>query len=440
VLFLEEGCVSWPFWLVAIPVLAVLMLIHEVGHFLAARWMKVRVEEFGIGFPPRMLTLAERNGVKYTLNWLLVGGFVRMAGEEDPWVEGSLAGKKPWQRFIVLSAGAAMNLALAFLLFTGLAIYGRDEIASRTVGIYWVEPGSPAERAGVRPGDLVRAVNDRQITSYEGIRLETTFHRGYTVTLTLERDGQPVVVRALARKDPPPGEGPLGVRIAYYEAPVVVQYVLPQSPAAQAGLRPGDVVISIDGQPVRNSLDFLALLEGRMGLFVRLQARREGRPLLPMTIYNDPAYEGLPLGLDYLRLVRQRHGPLEGLRKTVGAALLVPETLAALFRGSVQVSELSGPVGILYVTGRATQEAGLYGLFHLAALISVNLGLVNLFPLPALDGGRLAFVFLEWIRGGKRIPPEKEGLVHMIGFFLLLGLILVVTYFDIARIVNGGVP
>ena len=429
---------AWQFWLVAIPVLGVVILIHEIGHFWAARWMKVRIEEFGIGFPPRMLTLGTRNGVKYTLNWLPLGGFVRLAGEEDPSVEGSLARKKPWQRVIVLGAGAFMNLLLAFLLFTGLAIYGREEIVSQQIGVYRVEAGSPAQQAGLLPGDLIVEVNGKQVASYYEIQLETALNRGFTITLVLERGGQRVTAAAVPRKNPPEGQGPLGIRMAYYEAPVTVQWLAQDSAAAQAGLRPADVVLALDGQPVRSSLDYLAYVDEHTDQQIALSVQRDGQALAPLSLFNDSKYEGLPFGLDYLRLARRHGGPVEGWRETWGAALLVPRTVAGIFRGSVPVSDLSGPVGIFYVAGRVTQQAGAYGLIYLAAVISINLGLVNLFPLPAMDGGRLVFVFVEWLRRGKRLSPEKEGLVHMIGIFLLLGLLGVLTYFDIARIVRGG--
>ena len=429
----------WLFWLIAIPVLGILILLHEIGHFYAARWMKVRIEEFGIGFPPRMLTLGTRNGVRYTLNWLPLGGFVRLAGEEDPTVEGSLAGKKPWQRVVVLSAGALMNLLVAFLLFTGLAIYGREEVVTQQVGIYRVEPGTPAEQAGLLPGDIISEINGKRVTSYEVIQLEIVLNRGYTVTLGLDRDGQHVGAEVVPRKEHPEDQGPVGIRMAYYESPVTVQQVVDESPAAWAGLRPGDTVLAIDGQPVHNSLDYLAYLDDHLDQQVTLSVQRKGQLLAPVTLDNDSQYAGLPLGVSYLHLVRRHHGPAEGWRQTVAAALLVPRVLAGIFRGSVPVSDLSGPVGIVYAAGQATQQAGLYGLVNLAAVISINLGLINLFPLPAMDGGRLVFVFLEWLRRGKRLSPEKEGLVHLIGFFLLLGLVGVLTYYDIVRIAGGGI-
>ncbi len=452
------------FWLLAIPVLAVLILVHELGHFLAARWMKVKVEEFGIGFPPRLLTLGVWGGVRYTLNAIPLGGFVKMAGEEDPSVPGSLAGKKPWQRAIVLSAGALVNFFLALVLFTGLAVHGYEEPISQQVGIFLVEPDSPAGRAGLQIGDIITMINGRPVTSLYDVRLESTLNRGYTITLLIERGGQQIGVDLVPRQTPPPGQGAIGIGLDYYEAPVTVQRIFPGSPAEQAGLRIGDVLLSINGRPIENSLQYRAyfIRECREAAMAGLRAiaallvgdgryvqdllprpvlvgiERDGQRLGPFLLENDLAYAELPLGLDYWRWGWRRGGLAEGWRETVEAMLLVPRTLAAIFRRSVPASELAGPVGITYITAQVAQEAGLLGVLRTTAAISINLCLVNLFPLPALDGGRLVFVFLEWLCRGRRVPPEWEGAIHMAGFILLIGLALLLTYYDILRVAGGG--
>ena len=437
------------YWLIAIPVLFILILIHEVGHFVAARLMKVRIEEFGIGFPPRMLVLGERNGVKYTLNWIPIGGFVKMAGEEDPDVPGSLASKKPWQRIFVLTAGALMNLLLAFILFTGLALYGHTEIVSQRIGAYRVEASSPAERADIQPGDWIVSANGRPIHSQSDILIETTLSRGVTITMVLDRQGQPVTTTLRPRKEgeyPKDQQGPIGIRLVYYESPVTIQYLSPGSPAETAGLRVGDVITAIDGQPVTDSMDYVVYADTHMSQTLTLSVRRDGQDLPPIQVSNTIAYESWPMGIDYLHLgyVTYSLGQAlaEGVQETVDATVLIPRTLASLVRGSVPLSDMSGIVGITYTAAQVVRTAGLYGLLRLMAIISVNLFLVNLFPLPALDGGRIAFVLLEWIRGGRRISPEKEGLVHMIGFILLLAFVAIITYYDIARWISmsGGSP
>ncbi len=427
-------------YLLALPVLFVTLLVHEIGHFWAARWMKVRIEEFGIGYPPRILSLGRRNGVEYTLNWIPLGGFVRLAGEDDPGVENGLGSKKPGQRATVLVAGAFMNLLLALILFTGLAMYGELQVVSDQVGVYWVEPGSPAERAGVQAGDLFVEINGRAVTDQEDIAIETILNRGYTITLLLQRDGQRVSTSLVPRKEPPPGEGAMGIRMAYYESPVVIQRFAEDAPAALAGLREGDVIVAVDGQPVDSSLQYRSYLAAHENQTLQVTVQRDGSQMtVPVYHGEDEVY---PLGLDYLHVAFRSYslptGIVKGLQETVDAGLLVPRTIAAVIRTSVPVSDISGPVGIVGAAATVAQYGGLYGLVRLTGVISINLFLINLFPLPALDGGRLAFVLLEWIRGGRRLSPEKEGLVHLIGFFLLIAFGVLITYYDIARLASGG--
>lgn len=442
---------DWLFWLLAIPVVGLLILIHEVGHFWAGRWMKVGIDEFGFGYPPRMLKLFEKNGVEYTLNWIPFGGFVRLAGEDDPNVPGGLSSAPAWRRLVVLVAGAAMNLVLAFVLFTGLAMYGRVEVVSDRVGIYRVESGSPAQQAGLQPRDMLLEINGREIDSLEDLQIETTLNRGSTVSLEVDRDGQVFTTELVPRKDPPEGQGSIGIRMSYYEPDVTVQDVVAGSPAEQYGLQAGDRIVAINGQVMRDSLDYEIFIDTHPDETVRLSVQREGQaePLVINTVNESDyfeRYQGWAFGIAYWRTARKTYtlgpGLVQGWRETVDAAALVPRTLAGLIRRSVPVSDISGPVGITFITKEVAQSAGLYGVLSVAAMISVNLGLVNLLPIPALDGGRMLFALLEWIRRGKRISPEREGILHAIFFFLLIAFLVVVTYNDIVRIftMNGAAP
>lgn len=358
-------------WLAVIPILGVLIFVHELGHFLAARLVKVKVEEFGFGYPPRMLTLFERDGVKYTLNWLPLGGFVRMVGEEGNYdVEGSLYSKKPWQRALVLFAGPAMNLLFAALTFAlifgvfGIPIPDRFRPTGRVV-VTAVVPGSPAAIAGLQRRDVILQIDGKQVHTPEELKMEVEQRAGQPVHLLVDRQNQLVEISLTPRRaeDTPAGQGPMGVGIG-----------------------------------------------------------AEG----------DYVYRRLP--------------PLEalvsGFAQMVFSLLAMIGGLAELVRGllfpnhAVPAGGVAGPIGIARLTGEVVQE-GLRPLLGLAAFLSVNLGLLNLLPLPALDGGRLFFVFLEWLRG-KRIPPEREALVHALGMALLLTFILIISYFDLANWLRGG--
>lgn len=441
------------YWLLAIPLLGLLILVHELGHFLAARWMKVRVEEFGLGYPPRLLRLGERNGVVYSLNWIPVGGFVKLAGEEDRTVEGGLAGKKPWQRAVVISAGSLMNLLLTFLLFTGLALAPREVVTLERIGLVGIVPGSPADLAGLRSGDILLAVDDRPVRDQE-VLLDLTLRGGQETVLTVERAGQVLTVTVVPSVEPVYEQDHLGVRHYLHEYPeALLSQVLEGKPAYLAGLRTGDVVFSLNGEVVRDNLHFWELLprlREEWGPLVFV-VRREGHLLDPMTVYPPPPEaEDQALGISW-RTPGERvqlslgEALQEGVQETVKAVLLVPRTVAAMARGSVPVRELAGPVGMVYVTVEVTRARGAEGLGPLLeavvmvlALLSANLFAVNLLPLPALDGGRLAFVLLEWLRGGRRVPDRWEAAVHLVGLVLLLGLVILLTWFDILRLFSIG--
>lgn len=361
----------WPSgleWLAVVPLLSVLVFVHELGHFLAAILMRVRVEEFGFGYPPRALTLFERNGIKYTLNWLPFGGFVRMAGEEtgfdDP---GSLSGKAPWQRFLVFAAGPILNVVLAILIYTGIFAAGVPEYAGAVV-VTGVAPGSPAEIAGLRPGDTVVQIGDRTISSFDDVEAATAADRGLETTVTAEREGATLSVQLVPRlpEDTPEDQGALGITISYGEPYSVVYHRASLPEAFSLGCQ-------------RVLFLFSAMVEGLGQLVLS--------PILP----------------------------------------------------SVEAPEggVSGPVGIARLAGEVAQM-GWEPFLDLGAFLSLNFALINALPLPALDGGHIAFVIVEWLRRGKRVPPQKEALVHLAGMMLLIALMLVVSYLDVVRWVQGG--
>lgn len=356
------GLLSGWGWLTVIPVLGLLVFVHELGHFLAARWMKVDVEEFGFGYPPRIATLFERNGVKYTINLLPLGGFVRMVGEEGDFErEGSLYQKKPWQRAIVLAAGPVLNLVLAAVILTGVIYTIGTPTGRGAVIIQEVAPGSPAAEAGIQPGDILKAINGEPLDSLDAVSAATARHLGKEVEVTFERDGETFT------------------RTLFFRPPEA---------------RPRD--------------------QGAMGIVIGLRE-----------IYK-------PVSL--LQALVQ--GPLKTLQLFLIMLLGLGDLIVGLLTGAgMPGGGVAGPVGIAQLSGEVAQQ-GLRQLMSFTAFLSVNLALLNLLPIPALDGGRLLFVALEWIRG-KRIPPEREALVHFIGFVFLIGLMVIISYFDIARVLSG---
>ncbi|NOZ72142.1 MAG: RIP metalloprotease RseP [Chloroflexi bacterium] len=358
--------------LAVIPVLGVLIFLHELGHFLAAKWMGVRVLEFGFGYPPRMVKLFERGGVEYTLNWLPFGGFVRMAGEEGDYdAPDSLPNVAPWRRIIVMVAGPFMNFMTAIVIYTFLMVVGipqfTGDITTVPVQIVAVSPDTPAAAAGLAAGDIIVAINGKEVKGIEEVSKIIKENAGKQLELTVQRGDEKITTSLRPRlpEEVPPGQGATGIQITSY-------------------IPPEDLTVVRYG-PVQ------ALVGG-------LQQTTQ---LLGMMIQG--------LG-DMLR------------------ALISPNA-----------SPPEGSVGGLVAIGRITAEVARQGwrdLLTLTAFLSINLGLLNLLPIPALDGGRIVFAFVEMLRR-KRIPPEREALVHLAGFALLLAFMVIVTFMDVSNWVAG---
>lgn len=338
---------------VTILVFGLLIFIHELGHFLAARAAGVRVHEFALGFGP-VLVAWRRGPTRYSVRALPLGGFVRMAGmhpgEED------LAEVPPRQRFLnqalgwrtaIIAAGPAMNLVLALVLFA--ALFGLVGVPESRLVVAAVEPGYPAEAAGFRPGDRLLAVDGRPLEHWQQLVAVVRQHPGRPLRFQVERDGRTLEL-------------------------VVVPRPLPEDPRVGViGIRPvSEVVRRPPGAALREAATW-----------------------------------------------------------TARVALGFAEGLARLLRGEGG-TELIGPVGIGEQLGQAAR-AGVAQLLFLAAVLSANLALINLLPIPALDGSRLMFLALEAVRG-RPVDPEKEHVIHLIGFALLILLGLVITYRDILRL------
>jgi regulator of sigma E protease len=339
-----------------IGILIVLVFAHEFGHFITAKLARVKVQEFGIGFPPRIVSF-KRGETTYSINAIPLGGFTKMVGEEDPTLPGSLASKSIPVRILVLSAGSLMNILLPILLFSISFMIPHDMILEK-VQVEEVAADSPAQTAGMEPGDIILAVNGHTIRNRGDVGYFIQLYLGSTIDILLQRDQlTPQEVNLTPRWNPPEGQGATGI-----------------------------VITGIDSTTVRES---------------------------------EPIWKAVPSSIVHCWQI----------------LILFRNQVVGWFVGGTP-PQVTGPIGIAQITGEIAQ-AGISPLLEFAALISINLAIINIFPFPGLDGGRLIFVFLEWIRRGKRISPKREGMVHLIGFAVLLLLIIVVSYFDIVNIIHG---
>ncbi len=341
-------------------ILIVLVVAHELGHFVTAKSRGVKVIEFGVGFPPRIWGI-QRGETLYSINALPLGGFVKLAGEEDPKVERSLASKGYGTRILVLAAGSVMNLILPFIILS-VAFMIPHDVATAPVTVSQIIPGSQAEKAGLVAGDLLVSINGVPIDNTGVMQRSTLLNLNKQIQLVVKHaDSSVQTVSLTPLWKPPAGHGSTGLGIGY-QAQLPYTYTRTSAPFLQA-----------------------------------------------FTLGVRECYETLVLFKN------------EIIRWIIGASK----------------PQVTGPVGMAEMTG-IVAKAGISPILEFAAFLSINLGIVNILPLPALDGGRIAFVLLEMLRRGRRVSAKTEGIIHTVGFFLLIGLMLLVTFGDISNIITTG--
>ncbi len=361
--------------LLLIVVLVALILVHELGHFVAAKIAGMRVLEFGIGYPPRAARIAKKGETEYTLNWLPFGGFVRIYGEdgEATGTNGrAFTDKNRFAQALVLVAGIAMNLLFAWVLISGSLLAGTpraldpNEVAMAPdahIIVSDILPGSPAETAGLLAGDTI-------VQSFSGEELFTAPDPA-AFTEFIAQDGE--------------------------EAPITFD-ILRGGEQLVLSVMPEKGIIASD--PTRPAIGIAVAVVGTV----------------PVSWYEAPV-----LGAEYTwSLVK-------------ATAVGLAHFFGSIFTLSADFSQVAGPVGIAGAVGVAS-DAGLTSLITLTAIISINLALINLIPVPALDGGRLLFVLIESVTR-RRIKPAVAGAMNTIGFLLLILLMVVVTAHDIWKIV-----
>ena len=345
-------------------ILGLLVFVHEFGHFITAKKMGMKVEEFGFGFPPRLIKLFHKDGTDYTLNWIPLGGFVKIKGEAGDHLEDedSFSHKKPWQRFIVLIAGVTMNMILGWVLLSIGFMIGMPQVidssspsatvTAESIQIVSVDPNSAAAEAGIKPGDKILQIDGDKISSIAQLQ-DIVKQSSAEVTLLLDRGGKQIDLKITPR--------PLSEN--------------------------GDKVLGVG--------------------------------LVKTGIVSYPFFQAI----------------IEGGKATVYLTWQIVSSFAVLLKNLVtgqQVSaDIAGPVGIAVLTGQVMQLGFVY-LLQFAALLSINLAIINILPIPALDGGRILFLAIEKIRN-RPVDQKLEAFIHNIGFILLMILLLFVTVRDIGK-------
>lgn len=430
---------------VFVVVLGFLVLIHEGGHFLAARWARVWVHEFAIGFGPAFF---KRKGKEtlYALRIFPLGGYVRMAGESEPAGEDQgdneagdvphdrlFSSQSPWARLGIIFAGPLTNIVGAVLLVIAVvAAFGAPQVEV----VKFTASDSPAAQV-LHVGDIITSIEGKAIYSTSQIQNIVGSNGERPLTIGVLRNGEPVTIEVTPRWVPEQGGFLIGAFFSTAQTNLITN-VEKGSFLDLQGVQKGDRLVALDDVPVSSARTLFQAFE---------QTQKQGGPQ-SLTVLRQNTKITVPLNLEQrtpetifggisLETPTRTLNPIDsvsvGVNQTWSMMVAWVQGIRRVTSGEIPAGKaFSGPVGIASILGKGFEQ-GWSTFFFLVAFLSLNLGVINLLPFPALDGSRLVFIAIELVRG-KPVSPEREGMVHQIGFFILLGLIVLITYNDIARL------
>ena len=447
-------------------VLGIMVLVHEFGHFAVAKLCGVRVEVFSIGFGKRLFGFT-RGETDYRLSLLPLGGYVKMAGElggdgmmpldtttpgmptgegtRDP---GDLNSKTRWQRILIALAGPVSNFILALVLMTGFYMMHNEVELFRTQpgDVDFVTANSPAAQAGIKPGDRIAQFESAKNPTWEQISIRSALNLGQTVPVTIDRGGQ--TIRTSINIPNPKNTDDfdwetLGFIPKMQPTPVKVDYVESGMPAANAGLKPGDLVTRIDGQSLHSVPAILKYLQEQNGAPLHLTIQR-GNQTIPMTLQPVVADVGdgtkgyrigfkgsdPPFQVEQMALPAAVH---QSVKFNIKNSSLILEVLRRMLTRHMAVQNLSGPIGIARVTGMAAEQPGWQPIIGLMTIISLNLGIFNLLPIPILDGGVILLLLIEGLIRRDLNQRFKER-IYQAAFVGLLIFFAFVMFNDISKL------
>ncbi len=422
--------------------LGVLVFVHEFGHFLAAKIFRMRVDRFSIGFPPRAFG-KQIGETDYCVSWIPIGGYVKIAGMIDesfdtehldrppePW---EFRAKPIWQRIIVICAGVFMNILLAIGIFWGIN-YHQGKIVRETTEIGYVQEGTPAARLGLRAGDRVVRINGTPVTNWDQILSDLYIEfAGLDIRIAVLREGGETELAIPRAEIPELGSGPFG--IVPSQTKVVVSSVAPGDPADRLGLRPGDVIVSLGGTPIRYDEKVREIVRAHASRPMEVVWTRGDSLMKGTVVPTGDGKIGIYYGASYDGPVtRLRYSLLEALPQGVediaNASRLFLQQIGQIITGKSSFSQsVGGPIRIAQMATQ-TAELGLAPYLGFIALLSVSLAILNILPFPALDGGHLMFLVYEGIFR-REIPVRIKLGLQKAGMILLLAFMAVVVFNDI---------
>lgn len=428
-------------------VLGFMILMHELGHYAAAKLLGVRVEVFSIGFGKRLLGF-RRGDTDYRISAIPLGGYVKMSGENpmdertgDP---AEFLSHPRWHRFIIAIAGPAMNILLAIGLLTTVYMlhYEYPVYIDQPAVLGWVEDDSPASKLGLEAGDKIVRIEDVENPTWEQVEPKVMLNPNQSLNIEVQR-GDKILDKTITPEAI--GISQMGYAGWVPEQPNIVTDLESGMPAEKAGIREGDEIIALDGKPVKAIAQMIQTLKETKEKPIDLTVLRDGKQ---MTFHVQPVLadvegakekryrigiQSIPTKVGSLPFAAALNRSLEENKKT---SLLILELVQKLVRRKVSIRTIEGPIGIGRAAGQAASEKGWTPLMALTAAISLNLGIFNLLPIPILDGGVIMLLFVEAVMRRDISIPIKERIYQAAFVFLVLFAVMVI-YNDLVKTIPG---
>ncbi len=426
-------------------VFGVLVFIHEFGHFFVAKLVGIRVETFSFGYGKRLLGV-RRKGTDYRISLIPMGGYVKFLGEGEYFTDGGKPSLPPdhflaktrWERFLVMVMGSAMNIALAVIIFAAINMVGVTVPAYQDEKpvIGYLEPGSPAEKAGLEIGDEILSIEGENMKTWDDVEIAVGSKPDRLMNVRVRRNGEEVRTQMRTEKRTRYALGYAG-----FTGIILTQVYAPKpgSPAEKAGLLPGDVILEIDGRPVYY-YQFVQTIEKNPGKELDFLLERNGKTL---TLKITPRLEGKVGSIG--AYVQQQSEPkkygffaaiTESVRENVRNAFLVIRFIKDLIVGRASTRQLGGPIEIASFSYMALQM-GFLAMLSWIGLISLQLGVINLFPIPVFDGGQIFVLALEAIFR-RDFSPKVRQIWMQVGFVIFVFLIVFIILNDVVKRMPHG--
>jgi len=429
-------------------VLGIMILIHEFGHYAAAKYFGVRVDVFSIGFGKRLCGF-RRGETDYRISALPLGGYVKMAGE-NPLESRSGAADEfmshpRWQRFVIAIAGPAMNILLAIGLLTGVNMvhYERPQFLDQPAVIGWVLDNSSAAKAGIEQGDRIVRIDGTHNPTWEDVLLKVMISPKQPVDVAIQR-GNDVLEKQVTPELEGSGFDAHGSMGWEPEEIPTVSELMPNMPAAKAGIQLNDKIMAINGTPMRSGLSIIHYLQQNGAKPVELTVDRAGKErnftMIPVqvqengqTVYRVGFGMSEPIKVGKLPFGKALNASLDENKKF---SLLLVDLIHRLMERKASLKQLDGPIGIAIASGDAAQQPGWIPLLRLMAMISLNLGIVNLLPIPILDGGVILLLFVESLMR-RDISLRIKERIYQTAFVFIVLVFVVVIYNDLMKALPG---